>query len=106
MIRRSALAVLVLSLLTFGIYFLVWMVKTKNEMNRQGASIPTAILLIVPFANIYWMWKYAEGVELVTERRMSGPVAFLVLWLLGVIGGAILQSEFNRVERLPEARLA
>jgi hypothetical protein len=106
MTRRSVIAVLLLSLVTFGIYFLVWMVMTKNEMNRQGANIPTALLLIIPLVNIYWMWKYAEGVELVTDRRMSGPVAFLVLWLLGIIGGAIVQSEFNRLAVLPEARLA
>ena len=106
MTRRSSLAVLLLTCVTFGIYGIFWLVKTKDEMNLKGASIPTAFLLIIPLVNLYWMWKYAEGVEVVTDRRMSGPVAFLVLWLLGVIGMAILQSEFNRVEGLPEARLA
>lgn len=107
MTRRSVLAVIVLSFVTFGLYSIIWMVKTKEEMNARGASIPTAFLIVIPFANIYWMWKYAEGVEIVTDRRMSGPVAFLVLWLLSFIGMAILQSEFNRVDRLlPEARLA
>jgi hypothetical protein len=106
MTRRSVLSVLILTIVTFGIYGLFWLVKTKDEMNERGASVPTAILLIVPLVNLYWMWKYAEGVEIVTDRRMSGPVAFLVLWLLGIIGMAILQSEYNRVEALPEARLA
>jgi hypothetical protein len=106
MTRRSALSVLVLSFVTFGIYPLIWLVNTKEEMNARGANIPTAFLMVIPLANIYWMWKYAEGVEVVTDRRMSGPVAFLVLWLLSFIGMAILQSEFNRIDRLPEARLA
>jgi len=109
MTRRSFVVVILLTFLTFGIYSLYWLVKTKLEMNRQGAQIPTAWLLIVPIVNIYWIWKYCEGVETVTERQMSGPVAFLLLWLLGVIGVAILQIQFNKVPeqpQLPEARLA
>jgi len=109
MTRRSTIAVILLTFLTFGLYGLFWLVTTKIEMNKQGAEIPTAWLAIIPLVNIYWIWKYSEGVEHVTERQMSGPVAFLLLWLLGVIGMAILQSQFNKVpERplLPRASLA
>ena len=110
MTRRSVLAVILLSFFTFGIYGLVWMVMTKNEMNRRGADIPTAWLLLIPLVNIWWMWKYSEGVEVATERQMSGVVAFLLLWLLGLIGVAILQSQYNRVAEgasgLPRARIA
>jgi len=45
--------VIVLSLLTLGIYVLVWFVKTKREMNTKGAEIPTAWLIIIPIINIY-----------------------------------------------------
>jgi hypothetical protein len=106
MTRRSALSVLILSFVTFGIYYLFWLVKTKDEMNEQGANIPTAFLLIIPFVNFYWFWKYAEGVETVTRERMSSVVALLVLWFLGLFAGPVLQDQFNRYEGLPEARLA
>jgi hypothetical protein len=46
--RRSVAAVLILSIVTFGIYAIVWAVKTKEEMNALGAQIPTAWLLIIP----------------------------------------------------------
>src|SRR5947208_10264802 len=36
---------------------------TKNELNQRGTEIPTAWLLIVPFVNLYWLWRFAEGVE-------------------------------------------
>jgi hypothetical protein len=51
--KRSPIAVLFLPIITFGIYVLVWYVKTKDEMNTLGASLPTAWLLIIPLANIY-----------------------------------------------------
>jgi hypothetical protein len=105
--NRSVAMVVILSLLTFGIYSIIWHVKTKNEMNALGADIPTAWLLIVPIANIYWMWKWCGGVEKVTNGKLSQVVAFLVAWLLWVIGYAIIQDSFNKVATaLPQARVA
>ena len=93
--QRSPIAVFFLSLITFGIYAIVWSVKTKNEMNNLGSKIPTAWLLIVPFVNIWWMWKYSEGVEEVTKGNMTAVISFVLLFLLGIIGMAIIQNEFN-----------
>ena len=97
--RRSPILVLVLSIITFGIYALVWYVITKGEMNRRGARIPTALLIIIPLVNIYWLWKFSGGVEKVTRGGMSGAVAFLLLFFLSVIGMAIVQSSLNKVPR-------
>jgi hypothetical protein len=97
--RRSVVGVLILSIVTFGIYAVVWAVKTKGEMNALGAQIPTAWLLIIPLVNIWWLWKYAEGVEDVSKGKMSGALAFVLLFLLGPIGMAILQSTFNGLAR-------
>jgi len=74
------------------------MVKTKGEMNEKGSNIPTAWLMIVPFVNIWWMWKYSEGVGEVTDDKLSAVLAFILLWLLGLIGMAIIQDAFNKVE--------
>ncbi len=95
--HRSPLAVFFLPFVTFGIYSLYWMVKTKVEMNARGATIPTAWLIIVPLVNIWWLWKYSEGVDHVTGGKMSGVLAFILLFLLGNIGGAIVQDSFNKV---------
>jgi hypothetical protein len=93
--NRNPLGVIFFSIITFGIYAIVWNVKTKNEMNKQGADIPTAWLLIIPIVNIYWMWKYSKGVEHVTGGKTSGVLAFVLLYLLSVIGMAIIQDIFN-----------
>ncbi len=95
MIQRSPAAPLLLPIITFGIYFLVWEVKTKNEMNRAGAAIPSAWWLIVPIANIWWLWQYSVGVEKFTNNGMGRQASFWLLLLLGFIGAAIVQMKFN-----------
>lgn len=95
--HRDPIMVILLSIITLGIYGLFWYVATKNEMNTKGAQIPTAWLIIIPFVNIWWYWKFCEGVELVTNKGMGVAVAFLLLWLLGTIGAAIIQNELNKV---------
>ncbi len=51
----------------------------------------------VPIANFWYMWKWSEGVEKVTNKDLSGPVAFLFVLLLGPIGAFVIQSKFNNV---------
>ena len=97
MTHRNPIMVAVLSILTLGIYAIVWFVKTKGEMNAKGAEIPTAWLLIIPFVNIWWLWKYSQGVEKVTDGQLSTVLAFVVLWILSIIGQAIVQDAFNKV---------
>lgn len=95
--NRSPIAVLIFSIITLGIYEIVWFVKTKVEMNSKGASIPTAWLIIIPIISIWWMWEYSVGVEHVTGGKLPGILAFLLLFFLGVIGVAIIQYYFNQV---------
>ena len=97
MTHRSVLKVLILSFVTCGIYGIVWFVNTKEEMRTAGAEIPTALLLFIPFANLYWLWKYSAGVELVSNGKTSQVIGFVLLALLGVIGIAILQDGFNKL---------
>jgi len=112
MTKRSVVAVILLTFVTFGIYSIVWFVKTKNEMVKAGADIPTAWLMIVPIASIYWMWKWAGGVEHVTRGKQSQGVAFIMILLLSIIGMAVVQSSLNTAidqglpGQLPQARVA
>ena len=116
MTKRNVVLVILFSILTLGIYSIYWLVATKNEMNRMGAQIPTAWILLAalipivgPLVVLWWEWKYCEGVELVSRKEMSGVVAFLLLFLLSVIGMAILQITFNKIAeqdggQLPQAQ--
>ncbi|CAN5767145.1 DUF4234 domain-containing protein [soil metagenome] len=112
MTKRSVIMLIILTIVTFGIYLLYWLVKTKDEMVRQGADIPTAWLLIVPIASIYFMWKFCGGVEHVSGGKLSQVLSFVLILALGVIGLAVIQAELNKAAdrgmpgQLPQARVA
>ncbi len=95
--NRSPILVFILGMITGGIYGIVWHYWTKQEMIKRGSQIPTLWLIIIPFVNIYWLWKWSEGVEKTTAGAMSGAVAFVLVFLLGPIGQAIIQDKFNSV---------
>lgn len=97
MTNRNPVTVLLLSLFTGGIYAIFWFIWTKDEMNRLGADIPTGWLMIIPFANYYFYWKWCVGVERATKAEMSAPLAFLLIFVLGGLGGAFIQDKFNNV---------
>jgi len=97
--HRDPIAVFVLGLVTGGLYSWYWAVKTKGEMNKLGESIPTAWIWLIPFVGvIWWYWKYAEGVEHVTQEKLNGVLAFILLYTLNIIGQTILQDYFNKVK--------
>lgn len=95
--RRNPLMVFFLSLITLGIYDLVWFVDTKREMNSQGAWIPTAWLLIIPGVNIWWLDQFGVGVKTVTKGGMGSLAAAALIYFLGPIGLAIVQNSLNKV---------
>lgn len=97
--ERNVAAVYLLSIITFGIYAIYWEVKTKEEINSLGADIPTAWLLIVPIANIYWLYKYAEGYSNFVKKDNNGILWFLLFWFLAIIMPAIVQSDLNKIAK-------
>ena len=92
---RSPVVVLLLAIVTFGIYGLIWQIQTKDEMNRlYGAGIPTAWLLLLPVIGpLLWSWKWASGADQATG--MSAGVVFLLMILLPVVGMPVMVSKFN-----------
>ena len=95
--ERNLFAIAGLTIVTFGIYQLVWYVKTKDEMVKNGADVPTAWFIIIPLVNIWWLWKYSKGVEHVTNNQLSGLISFILLVLLDSIGMLVIQHYFNKV---------
>jgi hypothetical protein len=100
--QRSPVTVLILGCITFGIYPLLWLINTKEELNVRGAEIPTAWFLIIPILNLLWMWKYCQGAEKVTREGVSAVMAFAMLAFLGPIGMFVLQGNYNKLA-LPAA---
>ena len=97
--ERNIVSVYLLTIVTLGIYGIYWEVKTKEELKSLGADIPTAWLLIVPIASIYWLYKYAEGYSTKVKKDNNGVLWFVVFWLVGIIMPAIVQSDLNKIAR-------
>jgi len=94
---RSILMVYLLSILTFGIYYLYWAVQTKEEMNCLGANIPTGWLLIIPIANLYWWYKYCDAFAKFVSKDNNGVLYFIIFIILPIIIPAIVQSGLNEI---------
>jgi len=96
--HRNIFLVYLFSIITFGIYAIYWLVATKSEINDLGAKIPTSWLLVVPIANIYWLYKYCEGFS-ENIKKDNNAVAWFILYLfVGIIMPAIVQSELNKLD--------
>jgi len=94
--KRSLILMVVLSVVTFGIYPLFWIISVKSDMEAEGAEVPSSLLLFIPIANLYYLAKWCGGFERLTRGRTSPWVAFLLLVGLGMIGMLILQYEINK----------
>jgi len=95
--NRNIVVVYLLMFVTLGIYGIVWSVKTKEEINSLGGNIPTAWLIIVPIANIWWTWRYCEDFGKYVKKDDNGAMWFIIYLLIGIIIPAIVQSELNKI---------
>jgi hypothetical protein len=97
--RRDMLFIALMLLVTCGFYYIYWAVKTKNEINSLGGHIPTAWLAIIPFANFYFWYKYAQDfVRYVLKGEQSSVISyFLLIAVLPIVGIFIIQSHLNEL---------
>lgn len=94
--HRNPVAIIVLSIITLGIYAIYWTVKTKEEMNSLGASIPTAWLIIVPLANIYFAYRYMEGFSVYVKKDNHPILWFFFHLIIAPIAMIFIQIELNK----------
>jgi hypothetical protein len=95
--RRSPAMVIILGIITCGIYTIYWFVKTKDEINGLGAEIPTGWLMIIPIANLYFDYKYAEGFSIHVKKDNNAIMWFLLLFLVAPVAVILFQIELNKL---------
>lgn len=108
--ERHPFAPLGLSLVTLGIYPIVWWYKINREMRDLGENVSPgisvlavtlgALLIIPPFVSL---WMTSERISRVQERagvqRFTSPGIALILAIIPIAGlflWAYLQSGLNR----------
>jgi hypothetical protein len=93
--KRNIVLSVILSFITLGIYYVYWVVSTKREMNTMGGKIPTSWLIIVPIANIYFFYKYAESFSTLIKKDNNTILWFLLMVVIGPVAMVIIQMELN-----------
>ncbi len=101
--NKNVFLVYFFSIITFGIYWTVWTVKSKRDMNALGADIPTSWLLIVPIANFYYMYKYCEGFSETVKKDNHTVLWCVVSFFAGIFMPFFVQTELNKHATQPPA---
>ena len=96
--QRNIFVGALLTVITFSIYVIYWLVQTKKEINQMGGKIPTAWLIIIPFVNIYWFYKYSVEFAQTIKKNDSGLLYFIVYLVFFPAFPIIVQSALNKYE--------
>lgn len=108
--RRNIALCIILSIVTCGIYGMVWFVWLNNDVNTVSEEPnPTsggiALLLTIVTCGIYglyWAYKQGEKLDAVAAKRGlptgSKSIIYLLLSLFGlsIIAYALMQDELNK----------
>ncbi len=108
--KRSIGVAILLTVVTCGIYGIIWMIKLNDELNalanKQGATSGGVVfLLTLVTCGIYgWFWYYkmGENVDAIKTNRgeasNSSPIIYLILGLcgLGIVNYCLMQDTINK----------
>lgn len=93
--HRSLLKVFLLTVITFGIYYIFWFYNTKEEINSLGAEIPSFVWFWIPFVNFYFFYKYSEAFAKFIKKDGNAILYFIILVCLPLIGELYIQDSLN-----------
>lgn len=120
MIQQKNIALcIILSIVTCGIYGLIWFVKLTDETNMLAPPSPDgkpytsggiALLLMIVTCDIYGLyWAYKQGEKLDNAKAARGlptsnqSVIYLILQLfVPVVGWALMQNQINEMAPPPQ----
>ncbi len=101
--KRDLIFIFTMTIITFGIYYIYWTVKTKNEIKRLGAAIPTAFLMIIPIINIYFFYKYSVGfARFVKHLSEADQLSYVIMLttlfvVIPIVAMLVVQYELNKI---------
>lgn len=108
--RRSIAACIILSIVTFGIYFLYWIVKVNDDMDElagttdrtEGLTVLAISFVTLGIYFLYWLYKTGEKADYVSGKLNQGEGFSRILYLLlgifslSIISLALAQDVINR----------
>ena len=111
--ERNIATCIILSIVTLGIYGIIWMIYLNDDSNRlqndpnaqSGGMVVLLTIVTCGIYGIYWMYKRGEIIDNYYASKGSvkpnNAVVYLLLSLFGlsIVSSALLQSELNKVAR-------
>lgn len=96
-------------IILIGVAILQIVVSASNASSggsRAGVNILSVLLGIIAVIGLLvvpmiWFYKFSKAVNEYTAGKMSTAVTFLILWLLHLIGVALVQDAFNDMQGGP-----
>ena len=109
--KREVVMAIILSIVTCGIYGLIWFFGLVSDLNtavpEPNDKDPGMVLLLsIVTCGIYsWIWLYNSGEKVDKLRQMNGEMpsnsstTYLILAILGlgIVDYYLIQSELNKV---------
>ena len=106
--KRGIVACVLLSIFTFGIYYLYWMasladdlnagVKSRNGTDTGGIAVVLLSIITCGIYGLYWMYKAGEKCDwLCGEQNGYRHILYLVIGLFGfgIVSLALMQDTLN-----------
>ena len=103
--RNIALCI-ILSIITFGIYGIYWMIKINDEVNTlagepyatTGGMVFLFSLITCGIYGLYWQFKMGERCDKIRGVNGSSNVLYLILVILGfmIISMCLMQDTVNK----------
>ena len=104
--KRDLVKAIILTIVTCGIYGLIWFINLTNDMNKASGrtsdtSGGTAFILSLVTCGIYmyyWAYKMGEKRDIVANEKSSASVLYLVLMFLGfgIVVYCLSQDAINK----------
>lgn len=103
LIKRSIASVIILSIITCGIYSLFLMVNLNNEFaiqNNENANGWMVVFLTIITCGIYgiiWFYKMGQEIEKAGGKNEGTIYLILSLFGLGLVGLCLMQVQENNI---------
>lgn len=109
--QKNIAVAIILSIVTCGIYSLIWFVNMVDQVNeasdnQNGTSGGIVLLLTIVTCGIYgiyWFYKAGELINVAKGRRgmpvdSNTPILYLILYIVfSIVAYALLQNELNKI---------
>ncbi len=96
--KRNPVMMALLPFVTFGISAIVWTFMVTSELKKNNKDAPgtgTALLMFIPFVNIYFYWKFSDAAAKATNK--SAAVYFLLYLFVLPVAIYMIQADLNNI---------